>query len=233
MRILVTRPEEDAQRTAANLRSRGHTVLIAPLLEIHLREGPEIVLDGVQALVVTSANGIRALAPRCARRDLPVFTVGPQSAQTARACGFGNVKSADGDAAVLAEAVGRWARPEDGALFHPHGAQTRGHLAERLGAGGFEVRGETLYEAVPVRTLPAPVEAALRTHALDAVLLYSPRSARTFREALATAGLERACADVMACCISPATAKALDGLAFRQVRVAAHPDEDGLLGLLG
>ena len=32
MRIVVTRPQEDAERTAAALRARCHDVLIAPLL---------------------------------------------------------------------------------------------------------------------------------------------------------------------------------------------------------
>ena len=32
MRLLVTRPEPDAARTAASLRARGHDVALAPLL---------------------------------------------------------------------------------------------------------------------------------------------------------------------------------------------------------
>ena len=32
MRLLVTRPEPDATRTAETLRARGHDVLVAPLL---------------------------------------------------------------------------------------------------------------------------------------------------------------------------------------------------------
>ena len=32
MRVLITRPEEDAARTAALLKARGHEAIIAPLL---------------------------------------------------------------------------------------------------------------------------------------------------------------------------------------------------------
>ena len=38
------------------------------------------MLDGVQAILATSANGVRALARRTPRRDLPLFAVGPQTA---------------------------------------------------------------------------------------------------------------------------------------------------------
>ena len=34
MRLLITRPEPDNERTAAVLRAQGHDVLLAPLLHI-------------------------------------------------------------------------------------------------------------------------------------------------------------------------------------------------------
>src|ERR1700749_3338061 len=81
MRVLVTRPEEDAVRIAEILKSRGHEPVIAPLLKTNFHNGPDISLDGVQAILATSANGVRALATRTRRRDIPLFAVGPQTAQ--------------------------------------------------------------------------------------------------------------------------------------------------------
>ena len=34
MRLLVTRPEGDGERTAATLRGRGHEVLLVPMLRV-------------------------------------------------------------------------------------------------------------------------------------------------------------------------------------------------------
>lgn len=232
MRVLVTRPVEDAERTAAELEARGHQAVIAPLLEIRFREGPQIVLDGVQAILATSANGIRALARRTARRDLPVFAVGPQTAKAARTLGFIAVRSADGDAARLAEAVAAWARPAAGALYHPSGAQTRGGLAERLMSAGFTVRSEALYEALLPEALPPTAAVALERGELEAVLLYSPRSARIFARLVGAAGLGRACGRLAALCISQAAADGLAPLEFRTVAVAARPDQHHLLALL-
>ena len=66
MRILVTRPKEHAEETAAKLRARGHTVLVAPLLEIRFAAGPEILLDGVPNFLGKE----RTLAPKVYRVGL-------------------------------------------------------------------------------------------------------------------------------------------------------------------
>ena len=232
MKILVTRPIEDAERTAALLEARGHYVLVAPLLEIRFADGPEIAFDGVQAILATSANGVRALARRSTRRDVPVFAVGPQTAEAARSAGFDPVKSADGDAVALADAVKGWAGPSAGALLHPAGAQTKGGLADALTAAGYAVQSLVLYTAEPVTDLPRDAAEAIRSGGLDAVLLFSPRSARSFVAAVSAAGLGEACRGIDALCISAATAAALAPLGFRRVAVAAHPDQDGVFALL-
>lgn len=67
-RILVTRPRDDAEALAAELDQRGFPVMIQPMLEIRMLEGPPLDLDGVQALLFTSANGVRATAARTKAR---------------------------------------------------------------------------------------------------------------------------------------------------------------------
>lgn len=233
MRILLTRPKDDAEKIAALLTTHGHDVLVLPLLEIRFRDGPELSLDGVQAILATSANGVRALARRTKRRDLPIFAVGPQTAQAARGAGFAEIKSADGDGIALAKAVEKWTRPETGALFHARGAQSKTELAEMLTAAGFTVRSEILYEAAPMAQLPQDAVSALAAGALDAALFFSPRSARIFAEAVTAAGLADACRGLAALCISRATAAALAPLSFGAVKVAPHPDQAGLFALLG
>lgn len=232
MRILVTRPPEDAQRTAAELRARGHDALIAPLTDIRFCDGPQLALSDVQAILATSANGVRALARRTQRRDIPVFAVGPQTADAARQAGFHQVRNTKGDAAALAEAAKRWAKPGGGALYHPGAAQTKGGLAESLRAAGFTVVSEVLYEAAPLGELPGAAADALSCGTLDAVLLFSPRGARAFAEAVRRGGLVDACGGVAALCISRATADALSPLQFGAIRVAARPDQDAVLDLL-
>src|ERR1700733_5118756 len=103
MRVLVTRPRDDAGETAEQLALRGHEAVIAPLLEIRNCSGPAISLHDVQAILATSSNGVRAFSRRSDRRDLPIFAVGERTASIAQSLGFSDVKSADGDVHALAE----------------------------------------------------------------------------------------------------------------------------------
>jgi len=232
MRVLVTRPQEDALETAARLTALGHDAVIAPLLEIRFLDGDEVALGGVQAILATSANGVRATARRTARRDVALFAVGRQSAEVARAAGFRDVRSADGDGAALAQATMRWAKRDGGTLLHVAGGETEGALRATLAKEGFAVRGAMLYEAVAAETLPPAAADALRAQTLDAALFFSPRSARIFADLVRHAGLADSCGAVVAAAISEAAAKALGGLDFAAIRVAARPDQDALLTLL-
>ena len=226
MRILVTRPLEDGQEIAARLALRGHQALVAPLLVPRFHGGPELELGDVEAVLATSANGIRALVRHTKRRDLSIFAVGPQTTEEALKSGFTEVKNADGDAKALAEAATRWAARK-GTLLHVCGEDAPGTLAENLSLRGFKVRRCPLYGIEPAVRLPDEARAALADKTLDAAMFFSPRSARIFgvlADGLATETL-------IAMCISPATAQALTALSFAQVAVAARPNQAAMLDL--
>jgi uroporphyrinogen-III synthase len=106
MRLLVTRPEPDASRTAQTLRARGHEVLVAPLFETQVIAAD--IKGPYGAVLVTSANAARAISrhPRFASvRALPAFVVGNRTAEVARDAGFTSVESADGSLAELVDLV--------------------------------------------------------------------------------------------------------------------------------
>lgn len=232
MRILVTRPQEDAQAMAQKLTAMGHEAIIAPLLEIVFSDGPEISLDGVQAILATSANGVRAIALRTQRRDVPVFAVGPQTAQEARRHGFTYIKNAQGDGMALARATREWAQPQAGALLHAAAGEAPKYLAPELEKRGFIVRREVLYQARAVAKFPADIAAALRSGQIDAAMFFSPRSAGIFADCANRAGLSGACSALSAYCISEATAQALAGTPFRAIRIAEAPNQDAFVALL-
>jgi uroporphyrinogen-III synthase len=232
LKVLVTRPLEDGVEIAARLADMGHQALLAPLLTPRFHDGPLLEesgpdLEDVQAILASSANGIRALVRRTARRDFSIFAVGPQTAEEARKAGFREIRNADGDAKDLAEAVSRWAAPK-GVLLHVCGEEAPGTLAENLSRHGFNVRRLALYSIEPARQLPSEAVAALKDGSLDAALFFSPRSARLFREladGLPTDGL-------LALCISAATAQALASMPFARTLVAARPNQAAILALI-
>ena len=113
MSILVTRPHPDNEATAENLRARGHVVLLAPVLKFEPMAFRDESEAGFGAIIVTSANAIRAVAPQL--RDLglvelPLFAVGDHTASVARDIGFTDVIVAGGDAASLRDKVMQSAR---------------------------------------------------------------------------------------------------------------------------
>ncbi len=227
MHVLVTRPLEDGEEIAARLAEMGHTALLAPLLSPQFEAGPEPDFTGVQAILASSAHGIRALVRRTARRDIPVFAVGPQTTQEAQAAGFTTIRNADGDAQALAEATARWTTPDKGALLHVCGAQAPGTLAALLESAGFTVRRAVLYRVDAASSLPEDARPALAAGRVDAALFFSPRSARVFCELAEGLPTEK----LIALCISPATAAGLSR-PFGQVRIAAAPNQAALLALI-
>src|SRR5438128_1809813 len=62
MRLLVTRPAPDGERTAAVLRARGHEVLLLPLLRVEFIPDAPLGPGPWDGVLMTSANAARALA---------------------------------------------------------------------------------------------------------------------------------------------------------------------------
>jgi len=227
MHVLVTRPVEDGAEIAARLDEMGHVALLAPLLSTHFEAGPEPDVAGVQAILITSANGVRALIRRTARRDIPIFAVGPQTTREAQAAGFTTIRNADGDARLLAQATTQWTTPDKGALLHVCGAEAPGTLGALLESAGFTVRRAALYRVDAAASLPDDARQALAAGRVDAALFFSPRSARIFCDLAEGLPMQA----VTALCISPITAQALTQ-PFKAVRIADKPNQQALLALL-
>ena len=232
MRALVTRPREDSQPVAALLRQRGLEVVVEPLLEIVPLDDVVLDLDGVQGVLATSANGIRALARRHPDRALPVWAVGDASARAARELGYAQVESAGGDVASLADLVKARIDPEGGALVHAAAAKLAGDLGGALAASGYTVRRVVLYEARQAGTLSDSLKAELSADSLDLALFFSPRTAATFARLATAAGLGPRCGRVTAFALSPAVAQELAALPWRAVIAAATPTQAALLAAL-
>ncbi len=228
--ILVTRPAEDSAPLAEALRQRGFSPLIEPMLTISYRDGPIPVKTGYQAVLLTSANGARALARLVSWRDLPVWAVGEASAAQARELGFLSVRSAGGDVASLAALVARETDPTAGPFLQIAASRLAGDLAGVLTAQGFAVEKSVLYDALPALEFSRPLRSALTENALEAALFFSPRTAATF------VTLAPEMADSMkrikALALSPAVAEALAPLPWKRVVVADRPEQARLLALL-
>lgn len=234
MRVLVTRPREDAAGFVAALEARGHAAVLEPLLSVVPREPTDWPPghERTQALLVTSANGLRAFAGADPRRALPVYAVGEASAAAARAAGFRTVFAAAGTVDDLAALVAGHADPAAGPLLHPAAGVLAGDLQGALATQGFAVLRVVLYDARPAVALSPESTRAINEGVIDVVSLFSPRTAATFASLTEAAGLVPACARMAALCLSPNVAAAVADLGWRRVAVAERPDQAALLRAL-
>ncbi|WP_288905118.1 uroporphyrinogen-III synthase [uncultured Sneathiella sp.] len=232
MKILITRPEPDGSRLARILKKMGHETRLAPMMHIENLRGKQVDITGAQALLVTSANGARALGRALKPRDIKVFAVGAATAEAVRHEGFKDVHAAGGEVNSLAAKVIAECLPENGRLIHVAGSEVAGDLSGMLSEKGFQCTRVVLYEALPVTSLDGEVVRELKSGAISAVLFYSPRTAAIFVDLVTTAGLTPYMKEITAYCLSQAVADKLEPLSFAGIHVAAEPDQENLLALL-
>lgn len=233
LKLIVTRPEPDASRTAEALRRLGHEPILSPMLDISYDSAALLPERPFQAVLVTSRNAVRALAAHPGRERLavfPVLAVGDQTALEARRAGFAarSAGGAVGDLLALATAE---LRPDNGPVLYLAGDEQAGDLAGALKAQGFSVDTAIVYRASP-RDRLAPAAAAALQHGPIGVLLYSHRSAVVFAQALWLEGLAPLPASVTAFCLSGSVAEPLIPATTGKVFIAASPNQLSLFALM-
>lgn len=207
-RLLLTRARPQAEAFAAEVWAATCLApVISPMQE--MRDlAVEINLSGIKALAFTSKNGVETFA-RMSSARLPAYCVGEATADRARALGF-EALAAAGNAASL-----RAMLPESGVL-HLHGRHVRQVLSTRHCA---------IYDQV---ALPLGVEASEMVAAdrLDAVALFSPRSAMLFAKTLP----ENIPTKLVLYTLSPAVVAELPERL--NTRICPKPSATAMLGLL-
>jgi uroporphyrinogen-III synthase len=230
MRVVVTRPQADAERTAIALRARGHDVLVTPLMRV---EPIAVDLGGQwSALAITSANAPNAIARNAARDTLvklPLFAVGRRSAEAARQAGFTDVASVNGDVRELVRLIAASRRKGEAPVLYLAGEDRASDLVGELSARGIAVEMRVVYRAVTT-PLSASLIEALKAGQVDAVLHFSRRSAENYVACAKSAGVVEPALAVRHLCLSAQVAEPLAGAS--QITVAARPDEAALIELL-
>jgi uroporphyrinogen-III synthase len=232
MRLVVTRPQSDGERTAAALRAAGHEVLLAPLMRV---EPVDADLSGIWgAVVITSANAPAAIAANPARAMLverPLFAVGRRSADAARQAGFPDVTSAGGDVRDLVRLIAERHADAKAPLLYLAGEDRAADLIGELAVHGVAAEMRIVYRAVTAPFPPELIE-AFKTHAVDGVLHFSKRSADNFLAGARAAGLAEAALAVRHYCLSAQIAGPLAAAGAARVAIASRPQETALIELL-
>lgn len=246
MHLLITRPEPDASEMRQALLSEGHTADVSPLLEIELLVPPQDAFEGIGGLVITSRNGLRALAasPALPRLTaLPVFVVGTGTARAARALGFSSVTLGPAAAKDLLPVIlavwptlapagapaGRGGAPR---LLHVSGDKLSFDLAPPLAARGITLERRIVYRSHVADALtPAALE-GIRRRRYDAVVLMSPATAEAYLHIVEVNGLLADAVHPIYLCLSRGIARCLEPLRGARIKVAARPNIEETVALV-
>jgi uroporphyrinogen III methyltransferase / synthase len=204
VKVVVTRPAEQAEPLASLLRAAGHEVVLCPLVRVEAIASGRVDVEKYDWVLVTSANGAAELAPRMRGRPRKIAAIGPGTAATLREHGIEpdlvpTVSTQEGLLAELPRPAGRvlFAAAED----------ARRLPVEELGADFLP-----LYRTVELAPEIPPDG--------DVVILASPSAARAF------ARLRLAFPAVS---IGPQTTAAASAAGVSVVAEARTHDLDGLL----
>jgi uroporphyrinogen III methyltransferase/synthase len=203
VRVVVTRPRDQAGQLVARLEGLGLEVVECPLVEIEPFDEP-VDVEGYEWLIVTSPNGAREVARRARGRLPKVAAVGPGTAEALHELGIE-------PAFVPGEStqdglIDEFPRTSGRVLFAAAEGARRGPI-ERLGADFVP-----LYRTRLVQPEKAPDG--------DLVVLASGSAARAFAEL----GV-----DMPAVSIGPKTTRVAERAGLRVVGEARTHDLDGLV----
>lgn len=221
MRLLVTRPVDEAARTAARLTALGHEPALAPVLDI-APTGAVLPAGPFDLVIATSA---RALQPACPV-EAPLACVGEKTAAVGRRAGFSVTVTAP-DADRLAETLLQDASPKT--ALYLAGQERRADLEIRLRAAGWRVELVEVYAARPVSAWPRDIMSGIAEGGIDGILHYSPRSAE-----LAAQLIGPSWPHLAHFCLSPAVARVCARFPGAiNIFTASQPTEECLMTLIG
>ncbi|MGX5825860.1 uroporphyrinogen-III synthase [Mesorhizobium sp. 43Arga] len=233
LRVLVTRPEPGASRTARRLQETGFQPIVMPLTEtVALPADAGFVTGDAVAVAVTSANAVRHASNEviAALAALPCHAVGARTAEAARKMRFSSVIEGQGDAEALADAIAV-AFPGK-TITYLCGRVRFAMFEQRLEAAGVRVHAVETYDTLPVPYSDGTILALLSGQPVDAVLLYSAKAAAAMQALTKRPALQEAFEKTRVFALSARIAAAFGDGAGKAIRIAARPDEEALLALL-
>ena len=232
VRVLVTRPEPGASRTARRLEALGFQPVLLPLTETRpLPVETSIGADAV-AVAVTSANAVRH-APRAliaSLAELPCHAVGKRTAEACRAAGFLAVTEGPGDAEALADLIAGGVAGK--AIVYLCGLVRFQAFEQRLTAAGVDVQPIETYDTTGMDYSDADVVARLSGRPVEAALLYSAKASAALVSLIARPALRQLFEKTQFLTLSARVAGPLEGIAGQAIGIASQPEEDALLALL-
>ena len=212
-RVVVTRAADQASKLANRLQELGAKVVLAPT--IRFEPVPFALPDGLDWVVVTSPNGVAALADLGTAR---LAVVGPGTAEAAVAAGF-TVSLIP--ARSLAESLVEAFASGPGRVAVVQADIARPVAVDGLRAKGWDVTAVTAYRTLAVDAEPTVIDAIATA---DAITFTSGSTVRSFVKAY---GVDRLPGNVIS--IGPVTTNTCAEFGISVTLTASEHNIDGLV----
>lgn len=237
---MLTRQREDNRRLAAKILELGGEVIENPLIEVKYLETNQVGCNEVSkadAIVVTSANALLALAPllrSCEQQSglPPCFVVGNRTARVAEELGLHAVHP---DGVLTAEDLSDYLIQSQPAernrrFLWPHGQLASLQFKDKLQRAGFIIQDFVCYDTQLRSVTGANWARAKRAERL-VVVFYSPSAVEAFMQS-DSVQKDLASMPFTTIAVGTRTAKRLEDVHLPIGSIATNPSLDGVLAAI-
>jgi len=225
--ILITRPIDQALKTALLFERSGLKTYIAPLISISYPEH-NLKLKDDSIILCSSANAIVSAGKDEKIKIFPIICVGSASASTAQELGFKNIicPFEVGDMETLL----RWFIEEyqgfRGKILYLRGQHITVDAKRILEQAGFNCREEIVYQANETDLSPPELWETIAQHKIKYITFYSQRTAEVFTKlCLQQAPPQSLLKNIQALCFGDSIAQVLPSNQFKGVIIASTTHE--------
>lgn len=230
-KLWLTRPVDDSEHLARDLRRHHIETLIAPVKAI-VRQHFVRPSEAPDALLITSRHAAYALADFPPEwRDLPVYCVGQATAEYVKEYGYRHMIPGTSDILALLPRMAA-ELPSGGRIVYLAGEDRRVDVASLMAAREIEVTTLITYHATPETTLSPTLIDALREGTIGAVAFFSPRSAEVATNLLKRYALDTRAPYIDTFCFSLNVAKTAGHLPWKSLYTCHSPSRDAMIDLI-
>lgn len=186
--FLITRPQEQGQKTQNVLQEIGIECFLEPLMEIRPVAFLPPDMTALGAIVITSAQALKALDTLNIKKSVNLYCVGHETSQELSQKGFQNIFMSTLGAQDLCSIIQINQTPQQGKILYLSGADISIPLDTILRDTGYHVTRLICYEAHLKTEFSAEVVKMIQQKQISGVLLYSKRTAEHFMKLIHQGG---------------------------------------------
>lgn len=219
MKILITRPIEEALELATTIKNLNHDPVISPLFEIVFFDNiKEDSFANYDAIIITSRNALKAIS-NIKNKNLQFLILGRKTTEIAKSLGFNNVKFSGINAEELKEYIQGYNK-----LLYLSGVDVSNNFTSLKKT----IDRQIVYNAKRLEKIPSEFFEFIKFGQKKMVLFFSKRSSRSFLELIQKNHLEPYCKNLIAISLSKKIADNIKNICYKSY-IAKEPTLDSMI----